>query len=140
MNRLLASLLFAAAGFVPVHAAESCASQSLCTPPAEPGQTAPTSRVLLRADGATAPSIEYRRPDEVVTLGMPDTVEAAPLTREVPVLENRREPLPTVLRSSPPDWTSSGSVSARRWYRSSSACRARRICACASPAMPTSSA
>jgi len=97
MNRLLASLLFAAAGFVPVHAAESCASQSLCTPPAEPGQTAPTSRVLLRADGATAPSIEYRRPDEVVTLGMPDTVEAAPLTREVPVLENRREPLPTVL-------------------------------------------
>jgi outer membrane protein OmpA-like peptidoglycan-associated protein len=97
MNRLLLALLMVAACFVPAHAADSCASQSQCILPAEPGKTAPTSRVLLRADRATPPSVEYRRPDEVVTLGMPDTTETAPATREVPVVENRREPVPTVL-------------------------------------------
>lgn len=98
MNRLLIALLMAPAWLPPAHAADGdrCAAQSVCIQPAQPGLTWPTSQVLWRGDGATPPNAEYRRPDEVVTLATPDTVDE-PLTREVPVTENRREPIPTVL-------------------------------------------
>jgi outer membrane protein OmpA-like peptidoglycan-associated protein len=98
VNRLLLALLLAAACVVPAHGAdgERCASTSLCTLPAEPGTTSPTSRVLLRADRTKPPSVEYRRPDEVLILDEAHS-DAAPLTREAPFTENRAEPVPTVL-------------------------------------------
>lgn len=92
------TLLVALTYVAPIHAAgvASCAEQSQCPVPAQPGLTSPTSRVILRAEQTTPPSVEYRRPDEVVTLDE-SSVESAPLTRDVPVTENRAEPVPTVL-------------------------------------------
>ncbi|MCA1924645.1 MAG: OmpA family protein [Thiobacillus sp.] len=90
---LLASLL-AVAYAGPAMAAESCVSKSGCTQPEQPGKTWQNSLAFTRDAGKTPPSVEYRRPDEVVVVSAP---AAAPVTRQIPVLASRPDDASTTL-------------------------------------------
>ncbi|MEQ1663135.1 MAG: OmpA family protein [Thiobacillus sp.] len=94
---VLASLI-AALCATPVIAAEreTCQSESGCAAPQQPGKTWQNSLVFLRGDGSTAPSVEYRRPDEVVVVAAP-VADAAPAAREVPLFEARPDDAPGTL-------------------------------------------
>lgn len=74
---------------------ETCAQQSGCAVPLVPGKTVQTSRVLSRHESSTPPSVEYRRPDEVVVIQAAEP--AASITRTVPVIENRPAAAPANL-------------------------------------------
>jgi outer membrane protein OmpA-like peptidoglycan-associated protein len=92
--RLLAGLvtmLFA----VPASAAEDCAAANACPVPAQPGKTTQSSLVLGRSAGQTPPSVEYRRPDEVVVIQVP-AKSTVTETRAVPVFALAPETTPAV--------------------------------------------
>ncbi len=99
MNKKLLVTLIAAAYALPVQAAESCQEKSGCTAADQPGKAWQNSRVLLRKAGKTPPSVEYRRPDEVVVISaLPKLEQAAPTpvapasvieTRQVPIMQNQ---------------------------------------------------
>lgn len=87
-HRLLASLLaLMCAGQAGARDA-SCDSGEACVAPAEPGKTWQRGRVIERGIGRAAPSLEYRRPDELVVLR--DAAPVQVVQRSVPLIENRR--------------------------------------------------
>ena len=95
VNKTVLASLIAAMVSAPVIAADRCDSKSGCAAPAQPGKTWQNSQTFTRANGKTAPSVEYRRPDEVVVVSAPASAPAA--MREVPVLANLPEASPTIL-------------------------------------------
>jgi outer membrane protein OmpA-like peptidoglycan-associated protein len=98
-HTVLASLIAALCG-TPAGAEDRtrCESESGCPAPAQPGKTWQNSLVFTREAGHTPPSVEYRRPDEVVVLSAP---VAKAETREVTVFETRAEDAPTTLPQFP---------------------------------------
>jgi outer membrane protein OmpA-like peptidoglycan-associated protein len=97
-NKKLLVSLIAMAYALPLQAAETCESKSGCVAPQQPGKTWKNSLVLTRKDGKTPPSVEYRRPDEMVVVSAP---AAVPATRELPVIDNRAETSPAMLPQFP---------------------------------------
>lgn len=100
MNKKLLATLIALAYASPALSAESCTADTLCAAPEKPGKTERSSRVLQRGAGWTPPSVEYRRPDEVVIIAAPaeavtESVPAA--ATPLPPMENRAEPQPLVM-------------------------------------------
>ncbi|MBA4260601.1 MAG: flagellar motor protein MotB [Comamonadaceae bacterium] len=103
MNKTLLASLIATLVCAPAVAAGVCDGKSDgktgCAVPEQAGKARQDSHVLTRPIGAVAPSVEYRRPNEVVVVSRASSPVATPAasSREVPVLANRPGAKPTVL-------------------------------------------
>ncbi|MCA1977837.1 MAG: OmpA family protein [Thiobacillus sp.] len=73
--------------------ADSRCGNETCALPDPAGKTWQTNRVLARVDGAGAPSVEYRRPDEVVVI-REEAATSRVVMRSEPLIENRRSDSP----------------------------------------------
>jgi outer membrane protein OmpA-like peptidoglycan-associated protein len=93
MHKKLLVSLIAASFTAQLAAAETCKSKSGCAERKHPGATLPSSLAFIRQAGSTPPSVEYRRPDEVVVVSAP----ASPATRDEPILASRPAGAPTIL-------------------------------------------
>jgi len=73
---------------------QACEAETGCTVPQQPGKTWQNSLAFTREAGNAPPSVEYRRPDEIVVVSAP---AKAATTRDVPIIDNRAEAAPTTL-------------------------------------------